>query len=65
MTTARDILDYLAAQGHELRLTNQAQADPAATVIETVEVDDTAGPASLAWCKRQGAAHSFCGTLLL
>lgn len=65
MTTAQEILDYLIAQGHKLRLINEAQADPAATVIETVEVDDTAGPASLAWCKRQGGAHSFSGTMLL
>lgn len=65
MTTAHDILDFLTAQGHDLRLTNEAQADPARAPIETVEVDDTAALGALAWSKRQGAARTFSGTLLL
>jgi len=65
VTTGADILEYLTAQGHELRLTNPEQADPSQCAVETVEVDDTAGLGALAWSKRQGAAHSFGGTLLL
>jgi acetyltransferase-like isoleucine patch superfamily enzyme len=65
VTTAQQIIDFLTGQGHELRLANDDQADPAATAVETVEVDDTAGLGALAWSKRQGAARQFAGTLLL
>jgi len=65
MTTAREIVDYLVTRGHGFDFTNEGQADPAQCPVETVEVDDTAGLGALAWSKRRGAAHSFCGTLLL